>query len=163
MRKVLFLSTLFAVIISLASFTTSQNKNVAGAITYHNTSSFDISGTLNSPCTMEAIDYTGSIHFNQHGVSNNNKISESFHVNTQGVSGVGQTTGTKYQLIEVAHQTYSVTQDGCLQTVKYSVTFKIVSAGSGDNFTEKYYFTYTYNSCTDTYTLVRDSSTSECK
>src|SRR5437870_410974 len=61
----------------------------------------DLSGTFLNPCNGELIDFTGSALFvNQMVELPDGSIHRIAHANTQGVSGIGQTTGGRYRLIE---------------------------------------------------------------
>ena len=62
---------------------------------------FDISGTITNPCPpAEAVAYQGSIHLLITGEEAPTSSDLRAHINTQGISGVGLTSGDRYSIIE---------------------------------------------------------------
>jgi len=92
--------SLFALIsaITLVSFTgPGLTKNKKLSVTpFNEQSSFEIDGESWNDCTGEWMHLTGQIHFNIHGVINNNRISMVQHSNYQALSGIGLTSGKHY-------------------------------------------------------------------
>ncbi len=175
MKKVVFFA-FFATALSLTSYAipsissiinpylVNKMDKVFQAETFSFNDSYEISGDwIFNPCNGEQIAFTGSVHSTYHGVINKNKAQFRSHFNTQGVTGVGLSTGTKYRLIEVNNSNDSYSIINC--TVKYSSmqSFKIVSQGAADNFTYKLIFSYTYNLCTGEFEITKDDYTFECR
>ena len=76
-----------------------------------------ISGVIASPCTGEPIAYQGSAHMMATFQTTSDGFTVSTHFNSQGISGVGLVTGTKYQIID-AFQEDGVTPLGGMDGVE---------------------------------------------
>jgi hypothetical protein len=169
MKKIIFVA-LFAAF-SLSSFASpalpseiKPVKNILAAQTFRINEKLDISSSYPNFCTGEMVNFMGSLHFNIGGVFNENKFSKfSFKVNTQGLSGTGEMTGTKYQVIEQFHVRQSYTFENNVLSFTISDRFKIISAGSADNFMLTALFSFTINFDTGEFTIKKDSFTIECK
>lgn len=177
MKKVFFFAFIAIAAITLASFTTRHTssiikpyhsiaKKTADAQPYNIQQNFDLTGhPASDPCTGEDIVLSGSEHVDIHGVYNptTGVLKDDFHANFQGISGVGQTTGNKYQYVGGSNERESYSADGCTLTESNIVNVNITTAGSNNNFYLKIRYTYTYNLCTGEYTVTRDVYESGCK
>jgi len=64
----------------------------------------DLPGVLVSPCTGETVQFDGRAHIVTATTPTDGGFTLKYHFNTQSVSGVGLTTGTKYQISDVLAQ-----------------------------------------------------------
>jgi hypothetical protein len=125
---------LLTVVFSLVLATTAQ----ASASTVTTSSVFPISLTVFVPCAAggagEFVDLSGNLHDLFHVTLDG---SGGFHLdasdNPQGVSGVGETTGTKYQGTGVTRFDFSGTAGGTYVETDVN-NFRIIGQGPGNNF-----------------------------
>ncbi len=90
------------------------------------------------PCAAggngEVVDLSGRLHTVVTFTINNNNVIGHFHVQPQGVSGVGETTGLKYQGTGVTESSFK----GVLQNGQANITFvnnfRIIGQGPGNDF-----------------------------
>ena len=93
----------------------------------------DLSGTFSNDCNGELIDFTGDAVFVNHTVTRpNGSVRVTAHANTQGVSGIGQTTGAKYQLIETISLRETLTPES--DTTSENLMLNVVGQGNVPNF-----------------------------
>jgi len=93
----------------------------------------DLSGVFMNPCNGEMIAFSGDAVFVTHIMPRpDGSVRTNIHANTQGVSGVGLTTGASYQLIESVSFTELLTPDN--STVHERVVLNIVGHGDVPNF-----------------------------
>ena len=121
MRKIVFLamSCLIYAGVALAD----------GAVVVHQ----DLSGVFTNPCNGELIEFSGDAVFVTHIMPRpDGSIRANIHANTQGVNGVGLTTGAQYQLIESVSFTELMTPDNA--TVHEHVVLNVVGHGDAPNF-----------------------------
>ena len=121
MRKIVFLamSCLIYAVVALAD----------GAVVVHQ----DLSGVFPNPCNGELIAFSGDAVFVTHIMPRpDGSVRANIHANTQGVNGVGLTTGAKYQLIESVSFTEVLTPDNA--TVHERVVLNVVGHGDAPNF-----------------------------
>lgn len=165
MKKLFFLTAL--AFLSLSSFAKVNLSALnAPAQPYNIQYDFDVTGnTIYDPCTGENVILSGTEHLVLHGVYNPNTgtYKQDYSVNLQGVSGVGETTGNKYQFVGGARSGYSTSSDGCTITSSWIETVNITTAGANNNLYEKIRYTTTYNYCTGEYTVKREVFESGCK
>jgi hypothetical protein len=102
----------------------------------------DISSVVVSPCTGEPIAYQGSAHVVATFDATDNGFTLSTHFNTQGISGVGLVTGTKYQIIDAFNEDEQVVSGNGSADV--SEHFRVVSEGTLDNFLVDLIYTFTF-------------------
>jgi hypothetical protein len=115
--------------------------------------SIDLSGTAVSPCTGEPIVFQGSAHIVATFQPTTDGFTVSTHLNTQGVTGVGLTTGTKYQFVEVSNETLTAASDQS-GTASVSTQFRVISDGSADNFLLDAQYTFTFPPPTASYRIL---------
>src|SRR6266536_2098861 len=95
--------------------------------------------------------------------SQTNTSKDDFHINLQGVKGMGETTGNAYEVKDNISERKNISCDGCILTFSGSEIFKITSANANNNFIFKMKLIYTYNFCTLEQTVKRDVSSTECQ
>ena len=121
MRKIVFLamSCLIYAGVALAD----------GAVVSHQ----DLSGVFPNPCNGEMIAFSGDAVYVTHIMPRpDGSVRTKIHANTQGVNGVGLTTGAQYQLIESVSLTELMTPDNA--TVYERVVLNVVGHGDAPNF-----------------------------
>jgi len=95
---------------------------------------FDISGTITNPCPpAEEVAYQGSIHLLITGEETPTSSDLRAHINTQGISGVGLTSGDRYSILENVKEDFVSPAPG-EYTAEVSVRFRMIRQGSNDNF-----------------------------
>jgi hypothetical protein len=120
MRKIVFLAM---------SCLTYAGVALAGAVVVHQ----DLSGVFLNPCNGELIAFSGDAVFVTHIMPRpDGSVRANIHANTQGVNGVGLTTGAQYQLIESVSLTKLMTPDN--DTVHERVVLNVVGHGDAPNF-----------------------------
>ena len=120
---------------------------------------------IQNPCTNESIELAGICHVFWHGVYDpkTNTSTDQFHINLQGVKGVGLTTGNEYQIQDNISARTIISHDGCVLTFSVSETFRVIAADANNNFTLIMKLTYTYDLCTAEYTVKREEFSTECR
>ncbi|HKH63600.1 MAG TPA: hypothetical protein VKA49_22335 [Flavitalea sp.] len=118
-----------------------------------------------NPCTNELIELAGICHVFGHGVYDlkTNTLKDEFHINLQGVKGVGLTTGNSYQVQDNISARTIISHDGCVLTFSLSETFRIIAPDANNNFNLIMKLTYTLDLCTLEYTVKRDEFSTECR
>ena len=103
-----------------------------------------IAGIVVSPCSGEQIAYEGSFHI----VTSIEPTSDGFmlrlHSNTQGVSGVGLVTGTKYQIIDTFKENETIVSVPLNESAEFAEHFRVISEGNLDNFSVDLIATFTF-------------------
>ncbi|HEY6122677.1 MAG TPA: hypothetical protein VIV66_22170 [Pyrinomonadaceae bacterium] len=97
-----------------------------------------ISLTVFVPCAAggvgEIVDLTGPLHTLISSTVNGNNVSGKFHFQPQGISGVGETTGDKYQATGVTQQTFKSSLQNGQANLTFVNNFRIIGQGAGNNF-----------------------------
>lgn len=103
----------------------------------------DIGGTIDDPCTGETIALDGTSHIVMTIDQASDGATLNYHSNTQGVTGVGLQTGTKYQFVQILSEDQSVfiPANGSATVVVHE---RIISDGSADNFLTDIGYTFTF-------------------
>lgn len=84
---------------------------------------YEISG-MDNPCNGEQIATTGTITISTRTVTRPDGVnSMSYHLVTNQINGIGQTTGTKYQIKE--NSNYFGTWDGTSSSASQEITFRV--------------------------------------
>lgn len=127
----------------------------------------DISLTVFVPCAAngagELVDLSGPLHTLITFTINGNNFSGTAHFQPKGVSGIGETTGDKYQATGV---TKDSSFKGSFQNGQFTQTFvnnfRIIGQGPGNNFLvhENAHVTFNANG---TVTVVYDNFRAVCK
>ncbi len=151
---------------ALAKSQSQTNASTVNAQPYNIQNYVSLDGeVISNACTNELVKLSGICHVFGHGVYDpqTNTSKDEFHINLQGVKGVGETTGSEYQVKDNISSRQIISYDGCTLTFNVSETFKITSANADNNFIFTMKLTYTYNFCTTEYTVKRDASSTECR
>jgi hypothetical protein len=114
------------------------------------------------PCANEIVELQGDLHYLSHLTINGNHFVSKDHFNPQGISGVGWTSGDKYQATGVTQYKSSGSFVNGQYTYTYINNFKIIGQGSGNNFLIHENFHITVNA-NGTVTVYRDNISVECK
>ena len=144
----------------------SQSSSAPSAQPYNVQNYVPLDGeVVKNPCTNESVLLSGICHVFGHGVydPNTNTSKDQFHINLQGVKGVGSTTGTEYQVKDNISVREVISKDGCVLTFSLSETFRITSSKANNNFFLIMKLTYTYDLCTEEYTMKKEASSTECR
>ena len=120
---------------------------------------------IHNPCTNETIELAGICHVFGHGVYDpkTNTSKDEFHINLQGIKGVGLTSGNYYQVQDNISARTIISHDGCVLTFSLSETFRIIAPNANNNFNLIMKLTYTLDLCTSEYTVKRDEFSTECR
>jgi hypothetical protein len=90
------------------------------------------------PCAAggagEVVDLVGPLHTLISATINNNNFSGYFHFQPQGISGFGETTGTKYHATGVTLQTFKGSFTNGQSNQTYVNNFRIIGGGPGNNY-----------------------------
>lgn len=110
----------------------------------------------------ELVELSGPLHTLITYTINGNNVSGKFHFQPQGVSGVGLTTGDKYQATGVTQESFKDSlQNGQYQS-SYINNFRIIGQGPDNNFLVHENSHITINANGDV-TVTHDNFSSECK
>jgi hypothetical protein len=94
--------------------------------------------TVFVPCAAggagEIVDLSGPLHTLISSTLNGNNVSGKFHFQPQGISGIGETTGDKYQATGVTQQTFKASLQNGQSNLTFVNNFRIVGQGPGNNF-----------------------------
>jgi hypothetical protein len=94
--------------------------------------------TVFVPCAAggagEIVDLSGPLHTLISSTINGNNFSGKFHFQPQGISGIGETTGDKYQATGVTQQTFKASLQNGQLNLTFVNNFRIVGQGPGNNF-----------------------------
>lgn len=104
----------------------------------------DISGTIVSPCTGEAIAYQGSAHLVVNVDQTIAGEEVTTHFNTQNLSGVGLVTGTKYQISDAFREDETTQLLSATGSADVAEHLRVISADSLDNFLVDLVYTITF-------------------
>jgi hypothetical protein len=141
------------------------NTTTSNAIPYNIQDFISLDGvTSYSPCTGEVVTWSGICHAFMQGVynPNTNTTKENFHINFQGIKAVSS-TGTQYHVQDAYHIKSTISNAGCLLTFSETLVFLLRTAGAGNDFEFSLKSSYTYNSCTNEYTVIRNERSTKCK
>ena len=87
--------------------------------------------TVFNPCTVENVDLSGNLHLLIHVNSDGNGgFHLKLHANAQGISGVGQSSGNKYQGTGAANLQFNAKKGVVVTAV---LNANLISKGSADN------------------------------
>jgi hypothetical protein len=110
----------------------------------------------------EFVELTGNLHILSHTTVNGNRFNVMSHFQPQGISGVGQSTGDRYQGTGVTQERFG----GSFVNGQFSDTFinnfRIIGQGPGNNFLVHQTFHLTVNANGEITTFV-DNFKSDCK
>ncbi len=86
------------------------------------------------PCAGEVVLLSGELHDLFHITTNDNNFSVKIHDNPQGISGVGQTSGDKYQGTGVTQQEFGGSFINGQSELTFINNFRIIGQGPGNNY-----------------------------
>ncbi len=118
------------------------------------------------PCAAggagEFVQLQGPLHTLITATVNGNNVSGKLHFQPQGVSGVGQTTGLKYQATGETQQSFTQSLQNGKATFSYVNNFRIIGQGPGNNYLVHENLHVTVNA-DGTITATHDNFSAECK
>jgi len=160
MKKLFLLSSIFA---AAAVFATAAGAGGNGAD--HGSFAFD--STVFVPCANggagETVDVSGSLNFVFHSFFDSAGGQHlQLKSNLQGVSGIGLTTGTKYQMSDSETFVFNVAADDAPNETTTVSNMRVTGQGPGNNFLlhETAHFTINANG---TVTAQHDNFSVDCK
>jgi hypothetical protein len=118
------------------------------------------------PCAAngagEMVQLSGRLHVLMTFTINGNNVSGKYHFQPQGISGVGMTTGSKYQATGVTQNSFKGSLKNGVYAETYVNNFRIIGQGPGNNFLvhENMRITIDENGVV---TVVHDNFSVECK
>jgi hypothetical protein len=115
----------------------------------------------------EVVIMTGTLHVVTNIVVDGNGCTHIVQqVNPMKASGVGQTTGDKYQVTGMGHATrkdYTTCEETCEVFTKHVDNYRVIGPGKGNNFTVHQFHEEKFNICTEEFTLISSKLKIECK
>ena len=138
----------------------------SAATTFTTSMKFPANITVFIPCALggagETVVVSGNLHSLFHSTINGNNFKIKIHNQPQGVSGLGLTSGDKYQGAGVTQETFG----GSFVNGQFSDTFvnsfRVIGQGPGNNFLEHQTFHITFNANGDLTAFV-DNFSAACK
>jgi hypothetical protein len=89
------------------------------------------------PCAAggagEIVDLAGPLHTLILFTINGNNVSGKFHFQPQGIAGVGETTGEKYQATGVTQESFKTALENGQANLTFVNNFRIIGQGPGNN------------------------------
>jgi hypothetical protein len=126
----------------------------------------DISLTVFIPCAAggagEIVDLSGPLHTLMSFTINGNNVSGYFHFQPQGISGTGESTGTKYQATGVTQESFKSSLQNGQANFTFVNNFRIIGQGPGNNFLVHETMHMTINA-NGTATVFHDNFSIDCK
>jgi hypothetical protein len=126
----------------------------------------DISLSVFVPCAAggvgEVVDLSGSLHTLLSITINGNKVSVDMHVQPQGLSGLGETTGAKYQGTGVTEESFTASLQNGQFNSTFVNNFRIIGQGPGNNLLVHENLHITINA-DGTVTVSHDNFSIDCK
>jgi hypothetical protein len=126
----------------------------------------DIELAVFIPCAAggagEVVDLSGPLHTLLEFTINNNNVSGLFHFQPQGISGIGETSGVKYQATGITKQTFKTSLQNRQANLTFVNNFRIIGQGAGNNFLMHETLHITVNA-DGTATVIHDTFTVDCK
>ncbi len=110
----------------------------------------------------ELVDLSGDLHMLVSETINNNKVSGSEDFQPQGISGVGETTGLKYQATGGTRTNFDLSFQNGQANQTYVNNFNIIGQGPGNNFQVSELAHITFNANGDV-SVVFDNFKATCK
>jgi hypothetical protein len=126
----------------------------------------NISITVFIPCAVggagEVVDLSGPLHTLVSMTINGNNVSGYFHFQPQGIVGVGETTGNKYQATGVTLESFKTAFQNGQANLTFVNNFRIIGQGPGNNFLVHETMHITLNAA-GFLTVFHDNITVDCK
>ena len=118
------------------------------------------------PCAAggagEVVDLSGPLHTLISYTINNNDVSGKFHFQPQGITGVGEASGVKYQATGVTQETFKTSLMNGQANLSFVNNFRIIGQGPANNLLVHETLHITVNA-DGTATVVHDNFSVECK
>jgi hypothetical protein len=161
MKRLAFFSFAFAWLAACdtASAPTSQVSSFdAPSFAKISNDKFPVSGTLFNSCPpQELVEFEGFFHFLVTGEETPTSSDIKIHVNLQGVSGVGLTSGDRYSIAQNEKTDIEFTPTTSEQETDFR--FRLIRQGSDDNLWVRQTFRFTFPP--GTFELIRNET--ECR
>jgi len=126
----------------------------------------DISLTVFVPCAGggagEIVDLSGPLHTLISFAINGINVSGYFHFQPQGISGTGESTGTKYQATGVTLESFKNSLQNGQANLTFVNNFRIIGQGPGNNYLVHETMHVTINA-DGTATVFHDNFSVDCK
>jgi hypothetical protein len=126
----------------------------------------DISLSVFVPCAAgglgEVVDLSGPLHTLVSITINGNKISGELHSQPQGISGIGETTGAKYQATGVTSESFTASLQNGQANTTFVDNFRVIGQGPGNNLLVHENLHITVNA-DGTVTVFHDNFSVDCK
>ena len=110
----------------------------------------------------EVVDLSGPLHTVISSEINNNDVSGYFHFQPQGIRGVGEVSGIKYQATGVTQESFKTSLLNGQANLTFVNNFRIVGQGPANNFLVHETLHITVNA-DGTTSVVHDNFTVDCK
>ena len=134
------------------------------AVQINNTVNLSLSVFI--PCAAggvgEIVDLSGPLHTLVTFTVNGNNVSGYFHFQPQGISGIGETTGEKYQATGVTAESLASSLQSAQANFTSINNFRIIGQGTGNNFLVHETLHLTINA-NGTVTVLHDNFMIDCK
>jgi hypothetical protein len=135
----------------------------ADAIVYrYNDVQVPVSGWVPNLCGGEWVYIDGVAHFSGHTVITGNKARFNGHLNGQGVSGVGLTSGAKYNYPISSHFSDSFNNQFTTYSGIYVFSEKLIGQGPNNNMVVTSQFHYTFDFSTGEFRVLVDNFRIDC-
>ena len=126
----------------------------------------DIFLTVYIPCAAggigEVVDLSGPLHTLISFTVSNNNVSGKFHFQPQGIGGVGEVSGVKYQATGVTEETFKTSLRNGQASLTFVNNFRMIGQGPANNFLVHETFHFMLNA-DGTATVIHDDFTADCK
>jgi hypothetical protein len=140
-----------------------ESSKSVNAVPISESGTFPFQSFIWNPCTQEFIYFSGSLHYQLHGMISNNKITYVLHLNSSGVKGLGETSGTSY--VSTSTFNYSNTDNFGGQLVyQQSASTNYLALGTAGSFTviNDWHLTVNANGVA-TFFFTTDGDVTSCK
>jgi hypothetical protein len=118
------------------------------------------------PCAAggigEVVDLSGPLHTLISVTVSKDNVSGKFHFQPQGISGVGEVSGVKYQATGVTDETFKTSLQDGQANLTFVNNFRIIGQGPANNFLVHETLHLTVNA-DGTATVTHDNFTTDCK
>ena len=110
----------------------------------------------------EVVDLNGPLHTLISFTIDGNNVSGYMHFQPQGISGTGETTGTKYQATGITKESFKSSLQNGQANLTFVNNFRIIGQGPGNNFLMHETMHVTINA-DGTGTVIHDNFSFDCK
>lgn len=126
----------------------------------------EISLSVFIPCAAggagETVDLSGPLHTLVSSTINGNNVSGYFHFQPQGISGIGDSTGSKYHATGVTSESFNNSLQNGQANLTFVNNFRIIGQGPNNNYLVHETMHVTINA-DGTATVFHDNFSVECK